>query len=192
MTGRATRPMHGLALIVALIVLAAMSLAAAMLVRAVDTAAAVTASLALRVTTIAATDAALEQAIAALMDGSAIADRDRDDPTQGYYASRQGGEDLRAIPRPLQETPIAGAARLTSADGTTLAYVIERMCLASGPATDAQCARYHPQPPSTAPPSTIYRVSVRADGPQQASVFVQATLRDVAPPRRVSWRIIID
>jgi hypothetical protein len=184
--------MRGFALIIALIALAAMSAAAAMLVRTVDTATAVTASLVLRAATIAATDAALEQAIAALADGGAIADRDRDDPAQGYYATRQPGEDARAIPRPLQQASTAGAARIGATGGTTLAYVIERMCLAPGPVTDAQCALYRTRPPSAAPPTALYRVSVRADGPQQASVFVQATVRGVAPPRRVSWRIVTD
>jgi hypothetical protein len=187
-----TSAARGFALIVALIALAAMGAAAAMLVRAVDTATAVTASLVLRNATMAASDAALEQAIAALADGGAIADRDRDDVAQGYYATRQPGEDAGAIPRALQQTPTAGAARLTAADGTALAYVIERLCLVPGPASDAQCALYHPRPPSTAPPATIYRISVRSDGPQQASVFVQATVRGTAPPRRVSWRIVSD
>jgi hypothetical protein len=183
---------RGFALIVALIALAAMSAAAVMLVRAVDTATAVTASLVLRIAAIVATDAALEQAIAALADGGAIADRERDDPAQGYYATRQPGEDARAIPRPLQQSPPSGAARITASDGTTLAYVIERLCLAPGPATEAHCALYRPRPPSTAPPSTIYRISVRADGAQQASVFVQASVRGTARPHRVSWRIASD
>jgi len=185
-------PARGFALIVALIALAAMSAAAAMLVRAVDTATAVTASLVLRIATIAATDAALEQAIAALADGGAIADRDRDDPGQGYYATRQAGEDARAIPRPLQQSPPAGAARITATDGTTLAYVIERLCLAPGPAAETHCALYRPRPPSTAPPSTLYRISVRADGAQQANALVQATVHGTAPPTRVSWRIVSD
>lgn len=184
---------RGFALAVALIALTAMSFAAALLARAVDTSSAVTASLALRTITLAATDGAIERAIAALADGGTIADHDRDAPALGYYASRQPGEDARGIPRALQQPARdAGAnARVEAADNdTTLAYVIERLCLDTGPPTDAHCALY--RTPGGGPPQVVYRLTVRADGAQEATAFVQASVRGTAPPRRVSWRSIAE
>ena len=65
-------------------------------------------------------------------------------------------------------------------------YVIERMCLAAGPATIGNCDLV---PPKVNPGTTIgdaaitlpsipfYRVTVRVDGPQNTASFVQANLR---------------
>src|SRR3989442_14789759 len=76
-TGRATSE-RGIALVTALIVLAAMGLAAAALLRAVDTTTAVAGNLAFREASIAPANAAIEEALAALFERNLIADRERD------------------------------------------------------------------------------------------------------------------
>jgi type IV pilus assembly protein PilX len=194
---------RGLALVVALIVLAAMSVASAVLLHTVDTTLAVTGNLALRAVTAAATDAAIEEAVAALAAGGPIADRERDLPAQGYFAARGPGEDVRGVPSVLQEIPRypAAARVLDPGDGATVRYVIERLCIGPGPPTDVTCALYRPattpaggaaEGAGAVPPEEIFRITVRADGPRNALAFVQATVRGVAPPRRVTWRLLVD
>ena len=193
----------GIALIMALVVLAMMSLAAAALMRAVDTTTAVSGNLAFREASIAPADAAIEEAIAALSDANVIADRERDLPAQNYRASRQPGEDARGVPWVLQQPARypAEARVLDTGDGNTLRYVIERVCLRSGPPTAANCALVRPYPlavngvagPEAAlPPVPFFRITVRVDGPQNTVSLVQATVRDSVPPRRLSWRILAE
>jgi Tfp pilus assembly protein PilX len=202
-SGRSGGNPRGVALVVALIVLAAMTLAAASLMRAVDTTLAITGNLAFREASIPPANAAIEEAFAALFEKHLIADREQDLPAQAYYASRQSGEDVRGVPRVLQAPADAGGpVRIVDAgNGNTLRYVIERMCLGPGPAVPANCALLRPrataavsstEPDTTAPTDPIFRVTVRVDGPQNTLSLVQATLRDASPPQRMSWRILTE
>jgi type IV pilus assembly protein PilX len=193
-----------MALLVALLVMALMGLAGIALVRAVDTATAVTGNLGFRAGAVAPSTAAIEDAWAALSEGGAIADPERDQPARGYYASRQPGEDARGVPLLLQgPVPGSGVRTLTTGGGNTVRYVIERLCTAPGPATSASCnlaVPYLPPPseatpagaapPSPPPQYTVYRISARVEGPQQTVAHVQMMLRGSAPPRRLSWRVL--
>jgi len=202
-TGWAGAAAHqpGIALIMALIVLALMSLAAAALMRAVDTATTVGGNLAFRAASIPAADAAIEDAVAALSDAGVIPDRERDLPARSYHAWRQPGEDARGVPWLLQQADRypGEARRLDAGNGNALRYVIERMCRDPGPATAANCALLHPGPPANPgaagpgaalPPVPFYRITVRVDGPQNTLTHVQAMVRDSQPPYRMSWRIL--
>jgi len=192
-----------MALVVALIVLAALGLAATALVRAVDTTVAIAGSLALRDAAIPATDVAIEAAWAALYERNLIADRDRDLPDQGYYASRQPGEDVRGVPRVLQRADgyPEGAPVLDAGNGNATRYVIERLCLGPGPPTPANCALVRPYgapavaiaEPDAAPPMVpAYRVTARVDGPRNTVTHAQAMFRGGTPPQRMSWRLLAD
>ena len=192
-----------MALIVALIVLAAMSLAATALIRAVDTTIAIAGNLGFRDAAIPAVDAAIETAWAALYERNLIADRDHDLPAQGYYASRQPGADVRGVPSALQQ--IDGSAEaagvLDAGNGNTVRYMIERICLGPGPPAPARCALVRPYgaaaiviaEPDQAPPMVpVFRVTVRVDGPRNTVTHVQAMIRDGTPPQRMSWRILVE
>jgi len=204
---------RGFALVIALIVLVATSLAAAHLARAVDSAVAVAGNLALRAAAVPAADRALETARSLLADAGALGDRERDVPERGYYASRQPGEDARGIPRALQFSGSAQPPAPASAsaptlppaqevgDGMTARVMIERMCTGPGPAVAASCTLVRPPEgagggvpaaPFGAGGVPLYRISVRVDGPQGAAARVQALLRDGDPPARLSWRAIDD
>lgn len=193
----------GFALVMALVVLAATSLAAAALVRAVDTAIAITGNLAFRQASIPAADAAIEGAIASLSDASPVDDRERDVPAQNYYAARQPGEDSRGVPWALQQPDHYPAQARTqdAGDGNLLRWIVERVCLRPGPATAANCALARVGAPAAgaagaaAPEATfagvpVFRITVRVDGPQNTLSYVQAMVRGSAPPRRLSWRIL--
>lgn len=193
----------GFALIMALVVLALMSLAAAALMRAVDTTTVVAGNLAFREGSIPPATAALEEAIAALSDASVIAERERDLPARNYYASRQPGEDPRGVPWALQQPGRypAQARVLDGGEGNALRYVIERICLRPGPATAANCALVRPSPPAGNPSAgsapapaalPLFRITVRVDGPQNTVSLAQAMVRDATPPRRLSWRVLTE
>jgi len=197
------RSRRGMALVVALIVLAAMSLAAAALVRSVDTTIAIAGNLGLRDAAIPALDAAVETAWAALYDRNLIADRDRDLPAEGYYASRQPGEDARGVPRVLQREDAypRGAPVRDAGNGNTVRYVIERVCLGPGPPAAANCALVRPRGAAAiavtdadpAPPMVpVFRVTARVDGPRNTVTHAQAMFRDGTPPQRMSWRLLVD
>jgi len=186
-----------------------MSLAAAALMRAVDTVTSVTGNLAFRAASIPPAGAAIEAAVAALSDASIIADRERDLPAENYYVSRQPGEDARGVPWLLQ---LPGrypdeARTLDGGDGNTTRYVVERVCLHPGPVSAANCPLDAPTPasgggaaagagggaePVASPPAPFFRVTVRVDGPQNTVSLVQAMLRGSIPPRRMSWRLLAE
>ncbi len=190
----------GVVLFVALIVMVALSLAAIALIRSVDTTTTVIGNLAFRQASILPANMAVEEAAAALFvdadplhtAGSRIPSRDSDLQAENYYASWQNSDDARGIPAQLQKRsafPLTGKmlvdASLSGAQ-TEVRYVIERMCVAAAPPTNANCDLLPPQGPFgttvgdsslTLPSVPYYRVTIRVDGPQNTASFVQAMLR---------------
>lgn len=199
------RRQRGVVLFIALIVMVAMSLAAIALIRSVDTTNVLIGNLAFRQSSILPANMAVEQAAAALFPEAAptgvpaIADTTADLPAENYFASWQNSDDPRGVPTLLQTRTNAAALAKTLdaldnanvnvavANRTVVRYVIERMCLAPGPAGPANCDM---MPPKQSPGTTVhdesttklnpipfYRVTVRVDGPQNTSSFLQAMLR---------------
>ena len=193
----AARPtQRGIVLIIALIVMVALSFAGVALVRAVETTTAVVGNLAFRQAAISPANLAVETATAALFADAApggvalIADKTNNLPAQNYYASRQPGEDVRGIPVQLQKKANYTLPRILYADAAQyfeVRYVIERSCIAAGPATPGNCDMMPPKQGTgttvgdTAPPALpqipFYRLTVRVDGPKNTTAFLQAMLR---------------
>jgi len=196
------RAERGIVLIVALIVMVALSFAGVALVRAVDTTTAVVGNLAFRQAAISPANLAVEQAAAALFIDAAkngvaaIADKESDTPAENYYARLQPGEDTRGIPVQLQKKSNFTLAKILYADANQyfeVRYVIERMCVQNAPLPLTNANRFvfcDMMPPKqgagttvgdTAPPDLpripFYRITVRVDGPQNTTAFLQAMLR---------------
>jgi Tfp pilus assembly protein PilX len=190
-----SRRQRGVVLFIALIVMVAMSLAAIALIRSVDTTNAIVGNLAFRLASILPANAGIEQAASALFsdadigDVVHIADKTNNLSTENYFAYRQAGEDARGVPALLQKKSTASALtkKFDATDTDThVTYLIERMCLATGPATTGNCDLL---PPKGSPGNTLgdyesagaklpfYRVTVRVDGPKNTASFVQAMLR---------------
>jgi type IV pilus assembly protein PilX len=188
---------HGVVLFVALIVMVALSLAAIALIRSVDTTTTVIGNLAFRQASILPANMAVEEAAAALFQDADIArairipSHDSNWPAENYFAFWQNSDDPRGIPAQLQkrtaftQTKMLVDASLTGAQ-TEVRYVIERMCVAAAPPTNANCNLLPPQGPFgttvgdsslTLPSVPYYRVTIRVDGPQNTASFVQAMLR---------------
>jgi hypothetical protein len=199
----ARRRQRGVVVLIALIATVVMAFAGFALVSAVDATARINGNLALWEAAVAQTDAAIEDAIDALFERRLVTDTNADDPAYGYLASRQPGEDARGVPavlRTIARDP-SSARVIDAGHGIVVRYVIERMCVAPGPATPQNCTLV-PAADSTQlaadgspvdPPRVPhYRQTIRADGPAGARVFVQAWLGDAPARRRISWRAIAD
>jgi type IV pilus assembly protein PilX len=199
----ARRRHRGIVLVIALIAMIAMAYSSIALMRSVDATIAVTGNLGFWHAATNASDAAIEEGVVALFGGALIADTASDDPSQGYFAARQAGESVRGVPLALQTLANypARAPIIDAEDGNTVRYVIERMCVAAGPATPDNCnvVAVSESPLSvsggavTPPPRVpLFRQTIRVDGPAGAAAFVQAWLADVPNRRRLSWRAIAE
>ena len=194
----ARRAQSGVVLFIALIVMVALSLAGIALIRSVDTGLSVAANLGFRQASIPPTTWAVENAVAAMFEKKTIADLEKANLTQNYYAYRyevKNGlkpEDKYGVPYDLQGVaspsnyPSTFVKEVDGA-GNTIRYVIERMCLDEGPATAANCDM---SPPKKSEATTamelvkpelirvpFYRLTVRVDGPNNTTTFAQAMLR---------------
>ncbi len=149
MSGVRHRRARGAGLIIALVVLAAMSLASLALVRTVGTGLLVAGNLAFRQAAVLAADAGSEAAIAWLSPRAASAELFQDQPEAGYYASLPAGLDLTGSRGTQAAAGIdwdsdgcagrngivclkAASPLPTDPAGNTVRYVIHRVCRAAG------------------------------------------------------------
>ncbi len=194
-----SRRQDGIVLIVALIVMVALSLAGVALVRSVDTTTAVVGNLAFRQAALLPANLAVEEASAALFKDVAktgvalIADKTADLPAQNYFASFQPEDPTKyphGVPDQLKQLKNYTLPRVLYADKDNyfeVRYMIERSCTGAGPALPGNCDMMAPkQVPGTtvgegAPPVLpqipFYRLTVRVDGPKNTTAFLQAMLR---------------
>ncbi|MDE2209809.1 MAG: hypothetical protein KGJ99_08805 [Betaproteobacteria bacterium] len=191
---------RGMVLFVALITTIAMAFAAVSLIRGSFITAAIGGNLVARQNVALAAFAAIERDVDALYRSVTIASTDADDLANNYYASRAPGEDARGVPRALQQiVDYPAAAGVLEAEGAlTIRHVVERLCIAPGPATPDNCTLSPPSvaaalgspDPGEPPRSPYYRVSIRVDGPGGATSFSQAMLGAESAGHRLSWRVL--
>jgi hypothetical protein len=197
---------QGVVLFIALIVMVAMSLAAIALIRSVDTTNLLIGNLAFRQSSILPANLAVEQAAAALFADAALTgvptiDPTTDLPAENYYSTWQANDDARGVPKPLQTKGDWGSFGLAkqlvdTGTGINIRYVIERMCLAGANGLQPSPQFCDMLPPKQNPGTTVhdcsvdpggcpklnpipfYRVTIRVDGPQNSTSFLQAMLRE--------------
>lgn len=154
------RRQEGVVLLVAVIVLVAMTLAALGLVRSVDTGNMVAGNLAFKQGATAAGDIGTQAAVAwlsARIDGEEV---NQDQPGQGYYATSQDNLDMTGTANDAGRALVdwegnncAGrefsacvrpSAAIAAAGGNQVRYVIHRLCSSAGSPNDAgnTCANY--------------------------------------------------
>jgi len=200
---RDLRGQRGVIVVVALVAILVMALSAAALLRSVDTSVAVAGNLGFMQAAQSAADDAVERAVAALFEQRLVVDPSSDDSANGYFASRQPAENTRGVPRALQALASypSDAPVLDAGNGNTVRYVIERMCLAAGGATADNCLLAPTREPPLAMPGEplvepplvpVFRQTIRVDGPNSATQFVQAWLADIPGRRRLAWRALAD
>jgi type IV pilus assembly protein PilX len=189
----AARRQRGVVLMIAMIMLVAMSLAGIALVRSVYTTNIIAGNLAFQQAATHAADTGIETAIAWLAARSRGAELYQDVPASGYLSSRQdpnrsGGQTWSDYWEVLKT---AGAVRTLTqgGSGNTVSFVIHRLCNAPGdPFTGVGCVSAPPTPQATSGSkgagvidiqvsnAVYYRITARVAGPRSTASFVQAVV----------------
>lgn len=189
---RATKQ-AGVVLIIALVVLVAMTLAAVALVRSVDTSNLIAGNMAFQQAATHSADVGFERAIDWLQNNKTGTTLEGTDTTNGYVAN--GADPVNS--------PVAGQtwdrfwAKTMASRAYSLApdqasnavsYVIDRMCKTAGPQSGAQCsdspvvqaatgnAEEAGEIPLKAFSVVYYRITVRVAGPRNTVSYVQTMI----------------
>lgn len=188
---------RGVVLIIALIVLVAMTLASIAMVRSIDTSTIIAGNLAFKQSGVASGDAGIEAAAAWLSANGDILTADS--PANGYYATSQDSLDLTGGATPNisaddLDWSNGGKVKKLAKDaaGNEAAYVIHRMCNGTGVLNGSTCATedglltgssqgsarqmttYQPGTWTAAATRGYYRITVRVAGPRNTISYVQA------------------
>lgn len=189
-------PKHqeGIVLVIALIMLVAMTLGGLAMMRSVTTSTTIAGNLAFQQSTTNSADIGIEAAIIWLENNSSNGTLNSDNPAMGYTASKTVGDDPASaqdwptvwstvfVPRGVVTNP-------TDAIGNTTQYAIQRLCNTVGEQSDAGCAASPAVKKSSpgsskgagaenpnVPPRPYYRITVRVAGPRNTVSFVQTTV----------------
>ena len=182
---------NGFVLIIALIVLAAMTLAAAAMVRTVDTSTLLARNISFKRDALNRNDVALETAINAFRSGVAGMGGTADIANQNYSAIMLP-TDADGVPTVMRTSGFAGTWTLADAVPPSIAaafdlgmnpiYLIERMCRTTAAALPENCivngraqaggTQPNDKPGQLFPP--MYRITARVTGPRNTVSFVQA------------------
>jgi type IV pilus assembly protein PilX len=188
------RRQRGVVLFTALIVLVAMTLAGIALMRRVDAGTLIAANLAFRQAATHAADLGVEAARAWLASTSTSLNSDA--IGNAYFATWQESIDLTGTDPGKTDFNWSGAVTTSGAfaaqAGYTVRYVIHRLCELDGAPVGANCVKTNlssstssigPQGTVsysnmaiTVPVSTLYRITVRVDGPRNTLSYVQTTV----------------
>lgn len=184
-SGSTRNAQRGVVLIVALVILVAMSLGGIAIMRSVDTSTLIAGNIAFKTRTRQAADAGIEAATTWIAANA----NNLNTSSGAYYASvsRTNTFDWRADSSWTNATLVG-----TDVTGNTIKYVIHRMCdLPQSPEANNQlCATYSSTSaggalgegssfvggttPFTQKPKTYFRVTVRSSGPRNAVSYLQA------------------
>jgi Tfp pilus assembly protein PilX len=183
---------RGVVMIMALIVLVAITVAAIALTRSVDTATLIAGNLAFKKSATRAADKGIEQAVAVLKQKAIDGTLDSNDPASGYFATFRSLDDSPPYGTTWQSfwsTHYSAASYAMDADqfGNQVSFVINRECAnAAPPGAGGQCVA---SPAVTvvagnsqeageiqlASSSQIYyRITVRVSGPRRTESYVQS------------------
>jgi type IV pilus assembly protein PilX len=196
---------RGIAILVAMIILVAMSLAGIALMRSVDTASLIAGNIAFRQGATLAGDGGIESARTYLLNGATVLTANS--VANGYYASNPAGIDLtgnRTTDKSkwvkwadTQGTGPAPTAETTDAAGNKVSYIIHRLCDNTGALDPATCYTYTEgsksgggqggriavgggmQGKDIQPPAPqgYYRITVRTRGPRNNISFLQVFIK---------------
>lgn len=197
---RAPKKQNGVTLFFAMIGLVVLLLAAAALVRTVDTASLIAGNLSFRMSATSAGDRGMETAMRWLNNrvvtaaagapvgsqaaiDAGIAATNSSIPVQGYYSSTN---EVANLFQANTWTPGGAALNLGEDNGNTVRYVVERMCRRANTAPTEQDCIYtevdsggsqlsggNPRTPSPPKNALIFRITVRVEGPRNTVSYIQ-------------------
>ncbi|HZW23144.1 hypothetical protein [Noviherbaspirillum sp.] len=192
---------EGVVLIIALIVLVAMTLASVAMVRSIDTSTLIAGNLAFKQSGVTSGDTGVNEAITWLSANGG--NLENNVPASGYYATGQDCLDLTGNgslpskcvkPYTVFDWSNAGAARKLSKDaaGNDISYVIHRLCDNTGALNGASCTveesaqtgsskggarqmlTYQPGAWNSVANRGFYRITVRIEGHKNNVSYIQA------------------
>lgn len=185
----------GIVLIIALIMLVAMTLGGLAMIRSAHTTTAIAGNLAFQQAATTSSDIGIETAIAWLQNNVANGGLDQNITASGYTASRTAADDPSSsqdwtelwtsvwVPRGVVTVPGG-----PDAAGNTVQYVIQRLCNTSGNSLGAKCVISPIETNLTGNSQSAnshrlnlngqvyYRITVRVSGPRNTVSFVQTTV----------------
>jgi type IV pilus assembly protein PilX len=187
---RSLQRQKGIVLMVALIMLVAMSLAGVALMRSVETAVMVAGNFAFKEAAVQSTDQGVHAA-AKWLTGTGVATLYNDNPGLGYFSSLpQVDPDFFDEGTWAESASVNGGA--ADAAGNKIRYIVHRMCSSPGlnwADPDNECAlqttaaaegegesKKPGAPPPTGRPVLYYRVTARVDGPRNTVTISQTSL----------------
>ena len=171
---------RGVVLLIALIVLVAMTLAGVALVRSVDTTNLIAGNMSFQQSAIQSGEKGTEDALAWLL-ASSSSDLNNDNATNGFRATRADPAANASWDAFWTATLAAQAKTLPQdAAGNTVSYVIHRLCDGPGPTSTVHCSislensRDSKGKPTDFPEiKTYYRITTRIAGPRRTVAYVQ-------------------
>jgi type IV pilus assembly protein PilX len=193
----AGRRQSGVVLIIALIVMVAMTLAALSMMRSVDTNNLIAGNLAFQRAATLSSDTGVEAAITWLETNNSGVTLDNDDATNGYSANGSNAAQAPAVGQTWDEywmqslTTRAYQFNGGAADsaGNVISYVIDRLCNNSGGKTTGAACVASPvvqtatgngeeagEPQLSAASVVYYRITVRVAGPKNTVSYVQTVV----------------
>jgi Tfp pilus assembly protein PilX len=193
---RLPRRERGVVLMIALIVLVALTLAGLSMVRTVETGSTIAGNFAFRQAALSAADSGVEAAFGVLNGaaGNGVVKNAADTQVDNKYYPVMRATDANGIPTgvtwssayTLSDVP-AGVTAVTVPAGYDVRFVIERMCTGAYPVTDVagKCVNERTtdasggsvgigRPRFTGATKTNYRVTVRVEGPRNTVSVAQA------------------
>jgi type IV pilus assembly protein PilX len=189
------RSQDGLVLLIALIVLVAMSLAGVALMRSVDTGVVVAGNMAFKQAAIMVADRGTQEATKWLADNSSGATLQATNTAKGYYSSRPVVEPDWFDPASWTDS-VALNGGAPDASGNVVKYVIHRMCTqpdtpynGSNGGVANECALYFSTsaagsggsmavgaPQFIGSPQIYYRITTRVEGPRGTVTVIQSSV----------------
>lgn len=183
------RNQRGVVLVIALIVLVAMTLAAIGMTRSIDTANLVAGNIGFKQSSLNAADKGIEAGFAWLLARAGTAALNSNDATGGYLSSTvTSGFDWKASTLWAQSAEVDDGSE--DAAGNTINFVIQRLCSEPNKAyneTPNQCVLSMPSGGASTggsmaigsvvfegTPQTYYRITARSRGPKNTESYVQS------------------
>jgi type IV pilus assembly protein PilX len=182
---------EGVAVLVALIMLVALTLAGITLVRSISTTNIIAGNMAFQQAATNSADAGIENAITWLEANNTATGLHANSPTNGYIASRQDPSTGQSWESFWSALAAAGRTKAPTTDASenSVAYVIHRLCNGAGDPTSGINCNIAPTAVGTAGNSkgagviallynsqVYYRITVRVTGPRNTLSFVQAVV----------------
>jgi Tfp pilus assembly protein PilX len=179
---------RGVVLVIALIILVALSLAGLALVRSTDTGNVISGNMAFRAAAVQAADLGVEDAFLAIAGATGYATAPDTAVANKYFPQIQDTTGPDGVPDGIPDVTWSSVTGATPTEGNTVRWVTERLCNGLTTSPDlvlANCATAPGAPNNSQKPglqptnqnyAVAYRVTIRVEGPRNTVAMAQAVI----------------